>query len=379
MFCLFITNTQIPEDISPGQDKKVVTGITARVLEDSREIGGGKFIFSIKLLSAEDINSTITSASGQMTVASNINLYKGQIIRIDKRNIFRKYSSIIFIDRKNIELLKWDNTYTSEILRLRVKILDSLKLRIGRMHPDSSLLFSALFTGIKENPKGKLFTSLRKAGASHILALSGMHLGIISFGVMFLVTILIGRKLSFIFTLFIVFLYVFLVSSGPSLTRALILFTLLGLFALYGVKVDIFHILIICFLIQVVIDPGSAYELSFQLSYLALGGIILGSDYVSRILPGFIPPGVRGILAASFSAQIFTAPLVLYSFGVIYPVGIVSGLILVPIITLFIWIGILTLLPMPWLVQRILFWIMEELYVAVEISADFFSKFPFFP
>lgn len=376
LFCIFVIIKKTPEDLITGQDEKAVVEITARVLEDSREIAGGKSIFLIEVLSVKDNNSTITSASGKITIASNIKLYRGQVIKAGKKNIFGKYNSFIFIDYKNIEILDWETTFPAIILRKRAQIYSHLKENIRLMYPNSSLLFSALFTGIKENPKGELFTSLRKAGASHILALSGMHLGIISFGTMLFLTLVFGKKLSFIITLLILCLYVFLVSPGPSLTRALIFFTLLGVFGIYGIKVDVFRVLIFCFLIQVVTNTDSAYSLSFQLSYLALGGIILGSKRIIRVLPGLIPPWVRGILAASISAQIFTSVLVLHYFSVIYPVGIISGIILVPIITLFIWIGIAALVPMPWLIRSFLFRIMEEIYRAVEFFADFFSRFP---
>lgn len=376
LFCLYITNTQVTKDIYPGQNEKYIKEITARVLGDSREIGGGKSIFSVNILSARNINSTITSASGELTIASTLNLYKGQVICIQKGNMFHRNNSLIFVDRKKIDVVNWEKSFNSKVLKIRAKIFDYLKLRINRMNYDTSLLFTALFTGVKENPRGRLFTSLRKAGASHILALSGMHLGIISFVVMYLLKLIVGKKISFIFTLIIVFLYVFIVSSGPSLHRALILFTLLGLFGIIGFRIDIFHLLIISFLIQVIIDPSSAYLLSFQLSYLALGGIILGSAVINQNLPGFIPPGVRGILSASISAQLFTAALVLHSFGVIYPVGIISGIILVPIITLFIWTGIIGIMPMPWVLQKLLFSFMDLLYLWVDFFAEKFSLFP---
>jgi len=372
---LYVTNALFLDNIFAGQEKNGVVEITARVLDDSREISGGQYIFPVKLLSAKDINSTLTSASGQLTFISQINLFKGQTIVVNKINILRDNSSIIFVDQKKIKVLNWDYSVGAEILKKRAHLLAYLKLRIRRFGHGPDILFSALFTGKKENPKGDLFTSLRKAGASHILALSGMHLGIIAFGFMFLFTQMFGKRISFILSLLIILLYVFLVSSGPSLIRALILFTLLGLFSLSGFRIDIFHILVICFLIQVIIDITSAYELSFQLSYLALGGIILGSEKVNRRIPGFIPTKLRGILAASFSAQLFTAPLVLYYFGVIYPVGIISGIILVPVITIFIWVGIVGMLPLPWAVSGFIFFLMNNLYKIVEFTAAFFSQF----
>jgi len=376
LFSLNVINKNVLIDNSYGQDKKFVTEVTARVLEDSREIGGGKSLFPICLLYSKDINLTTTSASGELTIASTLNLYKGQLIRIKKRNILNSKNSLVFVDCKKVYVLNWGNTIYDKIFKIRAYIFDHLKFRINRMQHKSSLLFTALFTGMKENPKGKIFISLRKAGASHILALSGMHLGIISLAVMFLLTLLIGKRVSFIFTLILIFMYVFIVSSGPSLNRALILFTLLGLLEIIGVKIDIFSILVICFLIQVTMYPSSAYRLSFQLSYLALGGIILWSGRIARILPGFIPPGIRGILAASISAQICTSVLVLHSFGVIYPVGIISGILLIPIITLFIWIGIIGLLPIPWFFQEFLFRVMDLLYLGIDFLADMFSLFP---
>ena len=373
---LFVLPGTLTENINTGQEAGSVVKITGRVLEDSREISGGQYIFSLEILSAEDINSTRVSASGRLTVASQVNLYKGQMISLEKNSIFVRQSPIIFVDQKKITILGWGTGRGAGILENRARIHKYLIQRIGRMQTEASILFTALFTGIKENPKGKLFTALRRAGGSHILALSGMHLGIISLGIMFVLTGLFGKRISFAVTLIVILFYVFLVSAGPSLTRAAILFILIGFPGLSGQRIDIFHILSICFLIQIVLDPLSAYELSFQLSYLALGGIIIGSGRINRMLPGIIPVGIRGGLAASIAAQLFTAPLVLHYFGVIYPVGIISGIILVPIVTLFIWTGILGLLPLPWLLQRLFFSTSTALYRAIEVSADIFSQFP---
>ena len=350
--------------------------IRGRVLTDSKEIGGGQKVFSFQLLSVENINSTRTSASGSLTVASQVDVYKGQFVSLAKKNIPVQDSAFLFVDQKNIGVLGWGSAWNAGIMEKRAQILMALKMHIRRMGAGPASLFTALFLGVKENPKGELFTALRRAGGAHILALSGMHLGIISFGLMFVLTRLFGKRISFAVTLFMVLFYVFLVDAGPSLTRAVILFSLIGFLNLSGQKTDIFHILSICFLIQILLVPDSAYMLSFQLSYLALGGIILGSGKINRMFPGIIPGGIRGVLSASISAQFFTAPLVMYYFGVIYPVGIISGIILVPIVTLFIWTCIFGLLPLPWILQRVVLSVSTALFKAIEISADIFSRFP---
>jgi len=366
-----------PVSVSSGQNNKYITEITARVLEDSREISGGFNIFPVNLLSSCNMNLTTTGASGKLILASKIIVYKGQMIVVKKDRLLEKSDSIIFVDKKKILILNPEQTWYGRLLSERKEILKYLKKRIDRMGTDPSILFTALFTGYKENPNSKLFLSFRHAGASHILALSGMHLGIISFGIMFLLKYMVGRKLSFIVTFLAILFYVFLTDAGSSLTRAAIFFVLLGFFVLIGIRLDIFHLLIFCFFIQIFKDPESSYNLSFQLSYLAISGIILFSEKINYKMPGIIPPVIRSVLSASIAAQIFTAPLVLYYFGVIYPVGIVSGIFLVPLVTIFIWTGIIVLLPLPWFMQKILFWIMDIIYMLIKSSADFFSQFPF--
>ena len=366
-----------PVSVSSGQNNKYVIQISARVLEDSKETNGGFSIFPVELLSSSNLNLTTTSASGKLALASKINVYKGQRLILKKANLPLQSNSIIFVDKKKITLLDSEETWHLKILDKREKILKQLKKRINRMQKEISILFTALFTGFKENPDSELFLSFRRAGASHILALSGMHLGILSFGIIFLLKFTVGKRMSFLVAFLTILFYVFLTDAGSSLTRAAIFFVLLGVFVLTGIRPDIFHILILCFVIQIIIDAESCYNLSFQLSYLALSGIILISEKINLKIPGIVPPLIRSTLSASIAAQIFTAPLVLYYFGTIYPVGIVSGIFLVPLVTVFIWIGIIALLPLPYFIQKILFWIMDIIYMLIKGSAGFFSKFPF--
>ena len=345
-------------------------------MKDSREISGGFNVFPVKLLSSCNMNLTSTGASGEIVLASKIIVYKGQMIVIKKERLLENSNSIIFVDKKKITIVDPEKTLYGEMLSKRKDILKYLKNRIDRMDSESAMLFTALFTGYKKNPNSKLFISFRRSGASHILALSGMHLGIISFGIMFLLKYIVGKKLSLIVTFFTIIFYVFLTDPGSSLTRAAIFFVLLGLFVLVGYKPDTLHILVLCFVIQVTNDPESSYNLSFQLSYMAISGIILLSGIINNILPGIIPPGFRSVLSASIAAQIFTAPLVLYYFKVIYPVGIISGIILVPLVTLFIWIGIIVLFPFPLFIQVFLFRIIKNIYLLIKVSTEFFSQFP---
>ena len=359
-----------------GQNPDLVSVIKGRALTDSRETDGGVKIFTMKLLFTENQNRIGTDAHGSLSIASNVNIYRGELISIRKKNLLRRRRDIVFLNEREIEVTGWENNPMGWMLGRRSGFLKILTGRRELMFNEASSFFNALFLGIQENPRGEIYIDLRRSGASHILALSGLHLGIVALGVMVVFKLFFGRKISFLLTLIVVLAYIFLVGFSPSLTRALLLFGFTGFAGILGIRKDLFHILVLCFLFQIVLFPKSAYSLSFQLSYLALGGIIIGSPGISRILPGILPPVIRIVLSASAAAQFSTASLVLYSFGVIYPVGIISGVVFIPLITLFIWFGIFGLLPLPYPIGELVFWLMIKIYSLIKISAGFFSSFP---
>ncbi len=359
-----------------GQNPDYISEVGGRVLSDSREIGGGVKVFTVQIIYAENQNKLRTDARGTISVFSSLNVYKGEQIIIRKRNLLYRNRKFLFLNRSQIEIDEWENTLQGEIFRRRADILKILSSRMKVVSPESFSFFTALVFGIRDNPDGEIYSDLRRSGASHILALSGLHLGIIAFGVVIILKIFFSRKISFILTLIVIFAYVFLVGFSPSLTRAFILFGLAGMVGIIGKRADIFHILVLSFLLQTVIFPESAQTLSFQLSYLALGGIILWSSGISLPLPGIIPAGIRSIFAASAAAQIATGALVVYSFGRIYPIGIISGVVFIPLITLFIWVGIIGLFPLPLILRELVSWLLMKTYLIIKISAGFFSTFP---
>jgi predicted membrane metal-binding protein len=116
--------------------------------------------------------------------------------------------------------------------------------------------------------------------------------------------------------------------------------TIGGICFAFGRRVAPTSVLALSFLATTLLMPRSVHSLSFQLSFLALTGILLLSGPISTALPRAIPRLVRRGLGAALGAQLATVPLVLSSFGVVYPVGLVAGLLLAPLATGFLWAGI---------------------------------------
>jgi competence protein ComEC len=111
---------------------------------------------------------------------------------------------------------------------------------------------------------------------------------------------------------------------------------LLGVIAIMcSLKRDAISVLSMAFIIQIVVTPSAGHSISFILSYLALIGILCVGDAVSYIFKGKIPAVILGSLSVSVGAFLLTAGVCVYYFSVLRPIGIISSLILVPLITVF--------------------------------------------
>lgn len=210
-------------------------------------------------------------------------------------------------------------------------------------------LASALLTGYRENLDSSLVAAFRKAGAAHILALSGFHFGIIyllvdklliwmkSFRVLWIVKALIIISLSIF--------YCIMCGGSPSLVRACIFIVLREIIRLCpGRKASLVSIFSASLLIQLVLNPQIILSISFQLSYLAVLGIIL---IYSRIKDWFEGKGIMAkiwnMAALSISCQITTFPIAWLRFRTFPQYFLISNLFALPLTSMFIFLVIISL------------------------------------
>ena len=228
--------------------------------------------------------------------------------------------------------------------------LEQLVLDLGG--PPAALL-AAVLLGDRHHLTAEQIAGFRRAGALHLLALSGLHVGLV-----YLLAAFAGRGLALagmavvprwqrawvaaagVLGVAAVFLYVELAGARPSLARATIMLALARLATAAGRRPGSVNVLALSALVIVATDPRSVHELSFQLSYAALLGILLAGPPLARRLPALLPPGARAAIGMAVGAQLATLPLVLATFGRAHPIGVVSGLVLVPCTALFLWAGI---------------------------------------
>lgn len=211
-------------------------------------------------------------------------------------------------------------------------------------------VLTALATGDRSSLSPETREQFSRAGISHLLAISGMHVGYVLVLVFFLLRwmfrawpSLIERfpisKLAAGFSLPIVWLYIVFVGYPLSAIRAGLMLTVYLAGVVLGLRQDGPTSLAAAVIAVLIVMPLSVLDISFQLSVAAVAGILLlgnplGQRMRRRERPGLSArflASVGALLAISIAAAAFTAPLVAHGFGVVTALGPVVNLLAVPL------------------------------------------------
>lgn len=238
------------------------------------------------------------------------------------------------------------------LVGISIKIRNKLEQVLARYihQPEELAIAKALILGNKEDLDKSTKETFATAGAMHVLAVSGLHVGII-----YLVLIsLLGQKRSNItkpvliavIVIPILWLYAFITGLSPSVLRAVTMFSFLTLAHVFGRRSNTLNILAISAFILLMFNPYMIMAVGFQLSYVAVIGIIFLFPVIERrITPSNqVLRVVWQITALSVAAQLATFPLSALYFHRFPTYFLISNLVVIPAATLIIWGGLLLLL-----------------------------------
>ena len=215
--------------------------------------------------------------------------------------------------------------------------------RLSFKSPDTYGLVTALITGDKIGLSRQSISAFRESGASHILALSGMHLGIIYMMLSIIFGLLgkspVGKCARSLCIIFCSLFYCIATGASASIVRAFIFIALYEAARMSGRSVRPARVLGLSLLIQLSLSPTSIGEVGFQLSYFAMGGIIYLFPALKRWYPGAgfsISRKIWDITAMSISCQVFTAPAVWIYFGTFPVYFMITNMISLPLVSILI-------------------------------------------
>ena len=217
---------------------------------------------------------------------------------------------------------------------------------------DESSLAKALILGDKKYIESDVKNDFSRSGAMHLLAVSGLHVGIIYMILLFVMKSFskyVSRKNAVILVVVLLWFYALLSGFTPSVIRATFLFTVLSFSTIFSKNNNALNSLFFSAFVLLLIQPSYLFDIGFQLSYLAMIGIILFNQKVTALVSSrfklidFLWKGT----AIGISAQITTAPLSLYYFHQFPNYFILTNLVLIIGAGLLLSLGILSLIVSP--------------------------------
>lgn len=211
-------------------------------------------------------------------------------------------------------------------------------------------IINALLLGQRQDISEEVMQNFQKAGAVHILAVSGLHIGIIMLLLNFLLKPLEilkkGSEIKLVFVVLFLWFFAFVAGLSPSVVRAVTMFTAVAIALTSKNTINTYKTLIISIFILLLINPYYLFEVGFQMSYLAVFFIV----WLQPLLYKIWKPKLKlvdyswQLLTVSTAAQLGVLPLSLYYFHQFPGLFFMSNLIIIPFLGMILGVGILIIL-----------------------------------
>lgn len=275
-----------------------------------------------------------------------------------------------------------DQPINAVFIHLRSVVMGHLETKI--QHPQASQVAKALLLGQKKNLEKEISDAYSTAGAMHILAVSGLHVGIIyGFFFLFIKPYRLKKPKRIIYLSLIILLiwaYALLTGMSPSVMRAATMFTLMGLAQMKSRSPSIFNAISLSAFILLIFDPDLIYAVGFQLSYIALMGILLFQPVLVRLWTPKYPvvEYMWQISTVGIAAQLATFPISAYYFHAFPVYFIVSNLVAIPgaFVIMCFGVPLMLLAELP-MISDVLAWLTEKSILLVNQLVFWIQELPY--
>lgn len=233
------------------------------------------------------------------------------------------------------------------------------RLEAAGLEGDELAIVGALTLGYKEDLDPEVKQRFQASGAAHVLAVSGLHTGVI-YGLLLLIVTLGGRFKPLyeerwarwgisLLIIGVMWFYAWLTGMTPSVVRAVLMVSIVEIARMaYRRAVSINTIAAAAVLILLV-RPADLWSVSFQLSFTATAAIVMTASSMERFLLRQVWKSkalnwVVGMIIVSLAAQIGTLPITMYNFGQVSSYFLLTNLIVLPLATILVPLGLVTMM-----------------------------------
>ncbi|MBL7053440.1 MAG: ComEC/Rec2 family competence protein, partial [Candidatus Portnoybacteria bacterium] len=298
----------------------------------------------------------------------------------DYRAYLSKDKIYLTIYYSNIKLIEQNqaNWFYQRIFNFKDKLRNVIEQTL--LPPQSSVL-KAIFLGDKYGLSNELKEKLNISGTRHIVAISGMHMIIMSQILLFLgLAVGLWRQQVFYFVLILLSIYILMIGAPASAIRAGIMAGLLLLAQKAGRLRSADRAVVFAATIMLLINPFLLKsDVGFQLSFIATLSIIYLKpilDEKTNKLPN--PYQIKDILTMTLAAQLGTLPILIFHFGRLSLISPLANLLIVPLLPVIMILGvILSFTGLIWLsLAKIIAWPVWFLLTYLIKVVDYLSAVP---
>lgn len=281
--------------------------------------------------------------------------YDGDDTRNGNLSARRWLQAHAIVARAHIGPGKWHKARTSldrlspfqriqlRLMRYRSQLADGYRSQLA--DTDAMAIVAAMTLGDRQQLSPDIRDAYSASGASHILALSGMHLGIIYF--MLTLILAHGRRQSAMQAIVLAAVWGYAALSGlsPSIVRSATMYTMFAIGTIFHRPTMSPNTLSMAAIIILALSPSSLWDISFQMSFMAVTGILMFQRHLYAAMPTKVvmrwPPvgWCWSMATVAASAQIMAAPLAAYYFGRFPCYFLLSNLIAIPLATILIYLS----------------------------------------
>lgn len=241
----------------------------------------------------------------------------------------------LYLEEKDFYAVKKSDTVRNVLIEAQEYVRRTFHQYISGQQEKA--IAEALVIGYKYDLDDDLLQAYSNTGVVHVIAISGMHLGLI-YGILLFITKLLQRNavsrwIRAVLILLFIWSFTFLTGAGPSVLRAAVIFSLMMLGELLLRKNNTYNSLAASAFLLLLISPFYLWDIGFQLSYLAVLSIVWISGPLYRsVYISFLPLRyLWQLIAVTISAQILTTPVILYHFHQFPNLFLITNLLVVPI------------------------------------------------
>lgn len=289
---------------------------------------------------------------------------------LEKQNVFHQ----IYTNENQIKIIQTHKTIDFYIETLRNNLSKSFD--IHHFKPKTKAIIDALILGQRLELDKETIADYSNAGVIHILAISGLHISIIYFFIVFLLKPLkrvrFGAEIQLLIVLGILWLFALLTGLPASVTRAVTLFSFISIGNYFNQPKAIYNALAISAFLILLVKPNAIFDIGFQLSYTAVLSIVLFQPFYKKFYftENKIAIYFTDTILVSLAAQIGVLPLSLYYFNQLPLLFLLANLVIIPLSSLVLIVGIV-ILPLNYILPSVAVFLGKILEFSIQFMNDY--------